>query len=87
MSKKKSITAIKNCNVLEIIKISLPSLYKQIISLFISAEALHIGSLIAAQGYIFPISDHVLNLKDDGTFYRFQVGYRTDMEHTECPVY
>ncbi|XP_051951745.1 regulator of G-protein signaling 6-like isoform X1 [Xyrauchen texanus] len=36
-------------------------------------EAIHIGSLIAAQGYIFPISDHVLTLKDDGTFYRFQV--------------
>ena len=38
-----------------------------------SAEAIHIGSLIAAQGYTFPISDHVLTLKDDGTFYRFQV--------------
>lgn len=34
---------------------------------------MHIGSLIAAQGYFFPISDHVLSLKDDGTFYRFQV--------------
>lgn len=38
-----------------------------------AAEAMHIGSLIAAQGYFFPISDHVLSLKDDGTFYRFQV--------------
>ncbi|KAK1796086.1 hypothetical protein P4O66_009170, partial [Electrophorus voltai] len=38
-------------------------------------EALHIGGLIAAQGYIFPISDHVLTLKDDGTFYRFQAPY------------
>ena len=38
-----------------------------------TAEAMHIGSLIAAQGYFFPISDHVLSLKDDGTFYRFQV--------------
>uniref|UniRef100_A0A8C7EH27 Regulator of G protein signaling 6 n=1 Tax=Nothoprocta perdicaria TaxID=30464 RepID=A0A8C7EH27_NOTPE len=36
-------------------------------------EAIHLGSLVAAQGYIFPISDHVLTLKDDGTFYRFQV--------------
>ncbi|GAB0190455.1 regulator of G-protein signaling 6 [Grus japonensis] len=36
-------------------------------------EAIHLGSLIAAQGYVFPISDHVLTLKDDGTFYRFQV--------------
>ncbi|OBS79267.1 hypothetical protein A6R68_18349 [Neotoma lepida] len=35
-------------------------------------EAIHLGSLIAAQGYIFPISDHVLTMKDDGTFYRFQ---------------
>uniref|UniRef100_A0A8C7I712 Regulator of G protein signaling 6 n=1 Tax=Oncorhynchus kisutch TaxID=8019 RepID=A0A8C7I712_ONCKI len=39
------------------------------------AEAIHIGSLIAAQGYLFPISDHVLSLKDDGTFYRFQAPY------------
>ncbi|XP_019725839.1 regulator of G-protein signaling 6-like isoform X3 [Hippocampus comes] len=37
------------------------------------AEAIHLGSLIAAHGYIFPISDHVLALKDDGTLYRFQV--------------
>jgi hypothetical protein len=39
-----------------------------------AVEAIHLGSLIAAQGYIFPISDHVLTMKDDGTFYRFQVG-------------
>lgn len=38
------------------------------------AEAIHFGSLVAANGYIFPISDHVLTLKDDGTLYRFQVG-------------
>ncbi|XP_016063630.1 PREDICTED: regulator of G-protein signaling 6 [Miniopterus natalensis] len=38
-------------------------------------EAIHLGSLIAAQGYIFPISDHVLTVKEDGTFYRFQAPY------------
>ncbi|ETE66768.1 Regulator of G-protein signaling 6, partial [Ophiophagus hannah] len=38
-------------------------------------ESIHLGSLVAAQGYIFPISDHVLTLKDDGTFYRFQAPY------------
>ncbi|XP_078262364.1 regulator of G-protein signaling 6 isoform X3 [Rhinoraja longicauda] len=38
-------------------------------------EAIHLGSLISAQGYVFPISDHVLTLKDDGTFYRFQAPY------------
>ncbi|EGV99592.1 Regulator of G-protein signaling 6 [Cricetulus griseus] len=38
-------------------------------------EAIHLGSLIAAQGYIFPISDHVLTMKDDSTFYRFQAPY------------
>ncbi|MEQ2171173.1 Regulator of G-protein signaling 6, partial [Goodea atripinnis] len=26
----------------------------------------------SAQGYFFPISDHVLCLRDDGTLYRFQ---------------
>ncbi|KAM8915401.1 regulator of G-protein signaling 6-like isoform 2-T2 [Spinachia spinachia] len=39
------------------------------------AEAIHLGSLVAAHGYIFPISDHVLTLKDDGTLYRFQSPY------------
>uniref|UniRef100_A0A8C5U2Y4 Regulator of G protein signaling 6 n=1 Tax=Malurus cyaneus samueli TaxID=2593467 RepID=A0A8C5U2Y4_9PASS len=43
-----------------------------------AGEAIHLGSLIAAQGYVFPISDHVLTLKDDGTFYRFQVGEPPD---------
>lgn len=38
-----------------------------------AVEALHLGTLMAAHGYFFPISDHVLTLKDDGTFYRFQV--------------
>lgn len=36
------------------------------------AEAIHLGSLIAAHGYFFPIDDHVITLKNDGTFYRFQ---------------
>lgn len=40
-------------------------------------EALHLGTLMAAHGYFFPISDHVLTLKDDGTFYRFQVRFET----------
>uniref|UniRef100_W5KKN2 Regulator of G protein signaling 7 n=1 Tax=Astyanax mexicanus TaxID=7994 RepID=W5KKN2_ASTMX len=38
-------------------------------------EALHLGTLMAAHGYFFPIADHVLTLKDDGTFYRFQTPY------------
>uniref|UniRef100_A0AAQ4RSF3 Regulator of G protein signaling 7 n=1 Tax=Gasterosteus aculeatus aculeatus TaxID=481459 RepID=A0AAQ4RSF3_GASAC len=38
-------------------------------------ESLHLGTLMAAHGYFFPISDHVLTLKDDGTFYRFQTPY------------
>lgn len=51
---------------------------KGLLSLFLCAplspvEALHLGTLMAAHGYFFPISDHVLTLKDDGTFYRFQV--------------
>lgn len=59
---------------------SIKSLYE----LFISAEALHIGSLVAAQGYIFPISDHVLILKDDSTFYRFQVSNGINVKQREC---
>ena len=50
------------------------------IFLFLTVEAIHIGSLIAAQGYLFPISDHVLALKDDGTFFRFQVSAKKTPE-------
>lgn len=47
--------------------------YSRLCALMSTAEAIHLGSLVAAHGYIFPISDHVLTLKDDGTLYRFQV--------------
>lgn len=53
-------------------------------SVLSTAEAMHIGSLIAAQGYFFPISDHVLTLKDDGTFYRFQVSRWLEGRHFCC---
>jgi len=39
------------------------------------AEALHLANLICATGYIFPIDDHILVVKNDGAYYRFQVCY------------
>ena len=36
-------------------------------------EALHFAHLIASHGYMFPIDDHILTVKNDGTFFRFQV--------------
>jgi hypothetical protein len=36
-------------------------------------EALHLAHLIASHGYMFPIDDHILTVKNDGTFFRFQV--------------
>ena len=38
-----------------------------------TAEALHVANLICATGYIFPIDDHILLVKNDGAYYRFQV--------------
>lgn len=38
-------------------------------------EALHLAHLIAAHGYFFPIDDHILTVKNDNTFYRFQTPY------------
>ncbi|XP_067942773.1 regulator of G-protein signaling 7-like [Watersipora subatra] len=35
-------------------------------------ECLHIAHHISANGYIFPIDDHILTVKNDSTFYRFQ---------------
>ncbi|XP_009857681.2 regulator of G-protein signaling 7 [Ciona intestinalis] len=55
-------------------------------------EAIHLGSLIAAHGYFFPIDDHVITLKNDGSFYRFQWDYYWpskgwEPENTEYAVY
>ncbi|XP_072030958.1 regulator of G-protein signaling 7-like isoform X3 [Amphiura filiformis] len=54
--------------------------------------AIHLGSLVAAHGYFFPITDHVLTLKDDNTFYRFQTPYFWpsncwEPENTDYAVY
>ncbi|XP_064621614.1 regulator of G-protein signaling 7-like isoform X10 [Lineus longissimus] len=35
-------------------------------------EALHLAHLMASHGYFFPIEDHVLTVKNDNTYYRFQ---------------
>ncbi|XP_076802673.1 regulator of G-protein signaling 7-like [Clavelina lepadiformis] len=55
-------------------------------------EAIHLGSLIASHGYFFPIDDHVITLKNDGSFYRFQRQFYWpskgwDPENTEYAVY
>ncbi|XP_018899894.1 regulator of G-protein signaling 7 isoform X2 [Bemisia tabaci] len=39
------------------------------------AEALHLAHLMAIHGYLFPIDDHMLTVKNDNTFYRFQTPY------------
>ena len=38
-----------------------------------TCEALHFAHLISSHGYLFPIDDHILTVKNDGTFFRFQV--------------
>lgn len=38
-------------------------------------EALHLAHLMASHGYFFPIDDHMLTVKNDNTFYRFQTPY------------
>ena len=40
-----------------------------------TVEALHFAHLIASHGYMFPIDDHILTVKNDGTFFRFQVNF------------
>jgi len=48
------------------------SVYAECVYL-ISAEAVHLANLMCATGYIFPIDDHILVVKNDGAYYRFQV--------------
>ncbi|XP_042910023.1 regulator of G-protein signaling 7 isoform X2 [Parasteatoda tepidariorum] len=55
-------------------------------------EALHLGHLMSAHGYFFPIDDHILTIKADGTFYRFQTPYFWpsncwEPENTDYAVY
>lgn len=55
-------------------------------------EALHLAHLMAAHGYFFPIDDHMLTVKNDGTFYRFQTPYFWpsncwEPENTDYAVY
>ncbi|CAM1292876.1 RGS7 (predicted) [Pycnogonum litorale] len=55
-------------------------------------KALHLAHLMAAHGYFFPIDDHVLTVKNDGTFYRFQTPYFWpsncwEPENTDYAVY
>lgn len=38
-----------------------------------TCEALHFAHLVSSHGYVFPIDDHILTVKNDGTFFRFQV--------------
>ncbi|XP_022247561.1 regulator of G-protein signaling 7-like isoform X2 [Limulus polyphemus] len=57
-----------------------------------TVEALHLAHLMAAHGYIFCIDDHVLTVKADGTYYRFQTPYFWpsncwEPENTDYAVY
>lgn len=36
-----------------------------------ATDALHVAYLLSSHGYLFPIDDHALTVKNDGTFYRF----------------
>ncbi|KAF9410214.1 hypothetical protein HW555_010651 [Spodoptera exigua] len=55
-------------------------------------EALHVAHLLAAHGYLFPIDDHCLTVKNDNTYYRFQTPYfwpsnQWEPENTDYAVY
>lgn len=55
-------------------------------------EAIHFAHLLASHGYLFPIDDHYLTVKNDNTFYRFQTPYFWpsncfEPENTDYAVY
>lgn len=35
-------------------------------------DAVHLAHLLSSHGYLFPIDDHQLTVKNDGTFYRYK---------------
>ncbi|VVC87644.1 unnamed protein product [Leptidea sinapis] len=57
-----------------------------------SWEGIHLAHLLAAHGYLFPIDDHCLTVKNDSTYYRFQTPYfwpsnQWSPENTDYAVY
>ncbi|KAL8572004.1 hypothetical protein ACOMHN_057687 [Nucella lapillus] len=55
-------------------------------------EALNLAQLIASHGYFFPIDDHMLTVKNDSTYYRFQTpcfwpSRSGEPENTDYAVY
>ncbi|XP_055323350.1 regulator of G-protein signaling 7 isoform X1 [Sitodiplosis mosellana] len=55
-------------------------------------DAIHLAHLLSSHGYLFPIDDHQLTVKNDGTFYRFQTPYFWpsncwEPENTDYAVY
>ncbi|KAL3108100.1 hypothetical protein niasHT_017594 [Heterodera trifolii] len=55
-------------------------------------DALHLAHLLASHGYVFQIDDHVLTVKNDNTYYRFQTPYFWpsncwEPENTDYAVY
>ncbi|KAE8742235.1 hypothetical protein FOCC_FOCC012206 [Frankliniella occidentalis] len=55
-------------------------------------EATHLACLMSSHGYLFPIDDHVLTVRNDNTFYRFQTPYfwpsnMWEPENTDYAVY
>jgi len=50
------------------------------------AKALHLANLMCANGYIFPIDDHILVVKNDGAYYRFQVHHISTVSVLFCYV-
>ncbi|XP_045456164.1 regulator of G-protein signaling 7 [Melitaea cinxia] len=57
-----------------------------------NSEALHLAHLLAAHGYLFPIDDHCLTVRNDNTYYRFQTPYfwpsnQWEPENTDYAVY
>jgi len=57
-----------------------------------ACESLHLAHLFASNGYIFPIDDHILTVKNDGTFFRFQTPFywpsnNCEPDNTDYAVY
>ncbi|KAJ8704855.1 hypothetical protein PYW08_012175 [Mythimna loreyi] len=55
-------------------------------------EPIHIANLLASHGYLFPIDDHNLMVKNENTYYRFQTPYfwpsnQWEPENTDYAVY
>ncbi|VDN52558.1 unnamed protein product [Dracunculus medinensis] len=71
---------------------TLVAFLQELMSFDDAADALHLATLLLQHGYLFPVIEHSLVVKDDNTLYRLQLPYfwpshATNTDNVEYAIY